>query len=195
MLRQIIDVAFDRRAPLHFSDIAVCQADNFLRRTPDHTLINERIALHSMTPAVGAPVATYAYPENRELNLRSAAGSAAELKAGFYEGQVLEVVGPGEHWLRYRHYRASMRVLGGASGGPVFSGAGNAFAVNCLERNELDGTHVSSLVPIEGFLEMEVPMDAVPPSSAEYAAIPIARRGRMLTGRELVNYGHVELLT
>jgi hypothetical protein len=195
VLRPIIDITFDRRAPFHFPDIAVCQADNFLKRTPDNTLINERIALHSITPAVGAPVGTYAYPENWELDLRSTADNAAVLKAGLYEGRLIAVVRPDEYQLRYRHYRASMRVLEGASGGPAFSGTGGAFAVNCKEMTYLDGEYDSRLVPIEGFLHMEIPVDAVPPWSAEYAAIPVARRGQLLTGRELVRYGHVEFVS
>lgn len=190
-LRQIRTVTFEPRSPCDYPDIAVCQADNFLEKVPDRPIMNERIALDLAVPASGAPIATYAFPENPELDFNDRA-TPPLLRARFFEGVMEEEVGDHPH-LRYPHFRSTMSVLSGASGGPTFAASGNAFAVNCLGMELLDGDHLSSLVPVAGFLALPVPMTFLPPQSWEYSAIPEHRRGKPLTGQELVEYGHVTL--
>jgi len=196
-LRRILSASFHPGAPVERPDIAVCQADNGLATEPAGAEINERIGLTLVVPEPGLPVGTYAYPDNRELDMRPP-NEKVVIKADFFEGSFIGRRDATSHpYIRYPHFETTVELRGKASGGPVFGEAGHAFAVNCrgwdFRGGEHEGRHLSYVVSVEGFLDLPIAVPQIPPWSAEYAAIPPTRRDTRLTGRELVEYGHVAL--
>ena len=194
VLRSVRAVTYDTRAPHHFPDLAVLQVDNFIDLEKQTALANPSLSLSTSIPPIGAPVATFAYPQNYELDLRSK-GTPATMHADSYEGAFLEVVPADDHSpLKYIHFRTSIDVRDGASGGPAFGPDGHVFAINCRGMTFIDGSHSSTLVPATAFLQLVVGGALIPPWSAEYTAIPEHRRATNFTGRELVDLGHVKLV-
>jgi hypothetical protein len=193
-IQPIIRCTFPTSAPRHAADIAICQA---VASAPDGQFLfgepNERIALVSATPEVDAHVGTYAYPGNASVDFRNTEDTA-RIFADCFEGKVLEIVGPADRFLKCDHIETSMEIRAGASGGPVFTHHGHAFAVNCrawdFARSD-DSTPLSSIVPIKHILDLEFPFPQLPPTSAEARSVPAARIGSNVTLRDLASWNHV----
>jgi hypothetical protein len=189
-IRRIRRVSF-----FHGADLAIGQADNFLERFSGRPLVNLRAGLSVETPTPGAPLTTYAYPENKILDF-TRDDADRTITADFFDGSFLRCVGPTENpFLPYPHLETTIEIRSGASGGPVFE-RGRVVGVNCrgwdFRGGEHEGDNLSCVVPISAALPLEVKLDQLPPDSWEYAQIPESRRDRALTVRELGAYGHVQ---
>lgn len=53
------------------ADLAIGQADNYCKESPDNSLINRRAILSSLVPPEGSKLITYAYPENEMMDFSS----------------------------------------------------------------------------------------------------------------------------
>lgn len=195
--RRIVSIAFDKRAPTHSPDIAMCQADNHLNEELRTALMNERIALTTAVPEEGEPVATYAYPNNAVVDCRPPE-KRGRIFADFFEGRFIARLNSSDRpYIRYPHYETSMEIQHGSSGGPVFSAEGHAFAVNCRGWNfkgaEQENDNLSSVIDVSGLSNLLIPVDQIPSWSAEHKSVPEDRRGQMLRGQELVKFGHITL--
>jgi len=194
--RPILTCSYYDRAPRDAADIAICQTVDCA--TPGAIRIvqpNERIALVTSLPNVGAHIATYAYPDNYRVDF-SGPEKAGQIFADAFEGTLLEVLGPQERLLRYKHVETSIQVRSGASGGPVFGPGGHAFAINCRGW-DLGTDHttdpLSSVVPVSLILDLQFPCPYLPCGSAEERSVPANRRSGQVTLRDLAAWGHISL--
>jgi Trypsin-like peptidase domain len=180
-------------APRDAADIAICQAVVFENGAVLWGDPNERIAITTQVPHPGTRVATYAYPDNREVDFRNAEKTAT-IFADAFEGEVLAHIGPHERLLRYPHVETSIQIRAGASGGPVFAPRGHAFAVNCRGWDLAAAEdHLSSVVPISLALDMPFDFPHLPPNSGEFNSVPPERLGTRVTLRDLAAWGHVRI--
>lgn len=192
--RPVLTCSYDNRAPQDAVDIAICQAvDSAKIGAIRVTQPNERIALVTNLPSPGTQIATYAYPDNHQVDF-STQDKIGRIFADAFEGKLLQVLGP--QFLRYMHIETSIEIRGGASGGPVFGPNGHAFAVNCrgwdLGADET-AEPLSSVVPVSLSLDLQFPYPHIPPDSAEERAVPANRRGGQVTLRDLAAWGHISL--
>ncbi len=173
------------------ADLALCQAENFVGKYPDNPLLNLRPHLTTEVPYIGSPLITYAYPANKILDFTQNE-KAPEVCSDYFEGKFLEHAQSGP-FMPYPHFRTSIKIKGGASGGPVFSG-GRVIGVNCRgwDFGKSDkGENLSSIVPIVEILQIALPRLQLPEISWEYNQIPDIRRGDQLTFRDLIKFRHV----
>jgi hypothetical protein len=187
-LRRILRVSL-----LQPADLGLGQADNYLEKYPEAALLNLRPTLTTEIPAAGAPLVTYAYPENATLERT---GATPTIAADFFGGQFLRHVKQSENlFVPYPHFETTIEIRSGASGGPVFDDKGRVVGVNCrgwdFRGGEHEGDNLSSIVPISALLPLEVDLLQLPPNSWESAQIPNDRRGCILTVSELAAYGHI----
>lgn len=175
-------------------DLAIAHAENFIDKFPDNPLINLRGGLSTSHPAPGTPIVTYAYPENEILDF-SDPNNTPHIIADYYDGVVTEYIKTGPY-MPYPHFRTSIDIRSGASGGPVFC-AGKIIGISCrgwdFAGAELENEPLSSIIPISAALPLEVDNLMLPPQSWEYAQIPQSHRDNPHTLEELAQYGHVEL--
>jgi hypothetical protein len=175
-------------------DVAVAQADNYAASVPEGPLCNLRAPISTGTPPKGTELVTYAYPDNAVLDFTD--GSTPQIKADFYDGHMLEVIEDprATPFMPYPHYRTSIELRSGASGGPVFHD-GRVVGVNCrgwdFRGGEHEGDNLSHVVPAAALLPLEIGADYVPPASWEYRQIPDDRRGHRFTFGELATLGHI----
>jgi len=180
-------------APRNAADIAICQAVGFADGVVTWADPNERIAIATQLPDPGTRVATYAYPDNREVDFRNPEKTATVF-ADSFEGDVLALIGPDERLLRYPHLETSIQIRAGASGGPVFGPPGHAFAVNCRGWDlAADEEHLSSVVPIGLALDLAFDFPLLPPNSGEFHSVPPERRGTRVTLRDLAAWNHIKV--
>jgi hypothetical protein len=193
--RPIWRVSFFDAAPRDAADIAICQSvDRVKDGTAKMFEPNERIALVTRLPDVGAHIGTYAYPDNHQVDF-SGYEKTGRVFADVFEGQYLALRGPSERFLRYPHLETSIDIRHGASGGPVFGSCGHAIAVNCRgwDFGTDSAAQLSSVVPISLVLELEFPCPYLPPDSWEEKAVPPERRTGQVTLRDLAAWGHISL--
>lgn len=194
--RPIVSCHFDDRAPQDAPDIAICQvADNAHSGTTQVAQANERIALLTSVPSRGSSIATYAYPDNHGVDF-SAPDRVGRVFADAFHGEVLELVGPQERFFRYPHLETTIEIRGGASGGPVFGQDGHAFAVNCRGWDlgaDDDSEPLSSIVPVSLILDLGFPYPLIPSGAWEERVVPIGRRGKPVTLRDLATWGHIKI--
>jgi S1-C subfamily serine protease len=182
---------------LKTADVAVIQADNFIESHPTSPLMNFRPRLSAMLPNAGEPLVTYAYPENAILDF-TVKGNIPEIYGDYFQGGFLRFVAEPEHpFLRFPYFESTVELRSGASGGPVFDSFGRIVAVNCrgwdFRGSEHEGGHLSYLVPIGHFLDLEIDPFMVPPGSWEASQIPKERAGHSLSIGDLARYGHILL--
>jgi len=185
-IRRIRSVSF-----LQIADLALGQAENFVDKYPDNPLLNLRPHLTTEVPYIGSPLITYAYPANKILDFTQNE-KAPEVCSDYFKGKFLEHAQSGP-FMPYPHFRTSIKIKGGASGGPVFSG-GRVIGVNCRgwDFGKSDkGENLSSIVPIVEILQIALPRLQLPEISWEYNQIPDIRRGDQLTFRDLIKFRHV----
>lgn len=122
------------------------------------------------SPTVGARIATYAFPETTVEHREK---QFLRVRGGYFDGLIEENHPNGRDLALMPGpcIRTSMHIHGGASGGPVFSDSGAAFAVN--STGFLDES-ISYITPISAVLDMPVPWitigsrsDAVEPTLRE----------------------------
>ena len=150
-----------------------------------------RVGLSNRTPSHGSLVTTYAYPENKDLDFRPPE-NVPEIRADYYAGKFLRDISNSENPnLPYRHYETSILVKSGASGGPVFC-EGVVIGVNCRGWDfGNDDDALSSIIPVEAALDVEVAIHQLPEISWEHSQVPMHMRNSKLTLRQLVEFGHV----
>jgi hypothetical protein len=186
-----------RRAHLLRSfDVAVVQADNYLDKYPENPLMNLRGHLSSKLPSEGAPLVTFAYPENEVLDFQDKEAKR-EVRGDFFEGGFLRYVHlPENPLLKFPYFETTIPLRPGASGGPVFYN-GRIVGINCAGWNfdgaEHEGCSLSYIVPIEHLMTVEIDPFMIPPQSWEAQQIPESKRGGVLTFSELADYGHILL--
>jgi len=113
------------------------------------------LALTLVEPRIGSSIHTYAYPGSNvriESNVQT-----LTLNTDFYDGILTEHLPEGRDrtMLPFPCYRGDIRILGGASGGPVFDDAGRVFGVNCTGF-EGDGNDISYFTRINEILPLRV---------------------------------------
>ena len=187
-IRRIRNVSF-----LQIADLALGQAENFVDKYPDNPLLNLRPYLTTEVPYIGSPLITYAYPANKILDFTQNE-KAPEVCSDYFEGKFLEHAQSGP-FMPYPHFRTSIKIKGGASGGPVFSG-GRVIGVNCRgwDFGKSDkGENLSSIVPVVKALQMLLPKLPLPEKSWEYSQIPDSKENeKLITFKDLAIFGHVE---
>ena len=175
------------------ADLALCQAENFVDKYPDNPLLNLQPHLTTEVPYIGSPLITYAYPANKILDFTQNE-KAPEVCSDYFEGKFLEHAQSGP-FMPYPHFRTSIKIKGGASGGPVFSG-GRVIGVNCRgwDFGKSDkGENLSSIVPVVKALQMLLPKLPLPEKSWEYSQIPDSKENeKLITFKDLARFGHVE---
>jgi len=190
-------IYFRRLRKAHLSesiDIAVVQADNYIVTFPTNPLQNLRACLSTIIPEEGSPLITYGYPENLPLDF-AMEDQIPLIQGDYFQGGFLRYVQQSEHpFLPYPHFETSVELRPGTSGGPVFDSQGHVIGVNCrgwdFRGEEHEGDNLSYIVPIENILNLDIDPFMIPPQSWEAQQIPISRRGKTLSGRELAQYGH-----
>lgn len=179
---------------LHPEDLAIAHADNYIDKVPQNPLMNLRGGLTTSRPEPGTPIVTYAYPENEILDF-SDPDNIPHIIADYYDGVVMEYVKNGPY-MPYPHFRTSIDIRSGASGGPVFC-AGKIVGISCRGWDFAGAEHenepMSSVIPVSAALPLEVDNLMLPPQSWEYAQIPKSHRDKPYTLEKLAQYGHVEL--
>jgi hypothetical protein len=181
---------------LNTADLAIGQADTYESKLPNNPLMNMRCELSTHIPLSGQKLVTYAYPLNKTLDFTDK-NKLRVIKSDFYEGNFLRSVeGHERPFIKHPHYETSIEIKSGASGGPVFCD-GKVIGVNCrgwdFGENVNDNDHLSSIVPIQEILVMNLGELSVPKISWEYMQIPSGRDCTSLSMLELANYGHVDL--
>jgi S1-C subfamily serine protease len=177
------------------ADIGVAQADNFLDTHPNAPLMNLRPRLSTELPPEGSRVVTYGYPENEVLDFNDPE-AVPVISGDFFRGGYLRFVPQPENpSLRFPYIETSIDLRPGTSGGPVFDAKGRVIGVNSRSWNfrgaEHEGDSLSYIVPVGNILDVDIDPFMVPPISWEGNQVPEAKRGHLLTGRELAHYGHL----
>jgi len=114
-LRRIRRVSF-----LQPQDLAVGQADNYVERFPENPLYNMRVSLTTELPLPDDSVITYAYPENEILDFTKT-DTVPVIAGNYFGGKFLRSVDKSEHpFMPYPYFETTIRLRGGASGGPVY---------------------------------------------------------------------------
>jgi hypothetical protein len=173
-------------------DIAVAEAENFCEKyCASQALMNMRGRISLRQPPIGARLVTFGYPENATLDFND--DNQPRIQADYFEGRLLEYVdrGPG---IPYPHYRTSILMPHGTSGGPVFYN-GSIVGINCRAWDfgaEGGGEPLSSVVPIQHAFGLTVGVSAIPEGAWELQQIPIDRRAADLTLGELINCGVID---
>lgn len=191
ILRKIMSASF-----LKDVDIGVIQADNYMEEYPQNPLMNYRARLSADIPDRGAELVTFAYPENKRMDFTSDT-DVREIRSGFYEGKFLRYVVNSENpSLPFSHYETTIRLRGGASGGPVFH-KGKVIGVNCrgwdFGEESPDDDNLSYIVPVTAAFPMRFRLLQLPDSSWEAGQLSAADRTNELTIEYLIERGHIQL--
>lgn len=113
------------------SDVAVGKMDYHVIDATGDPLMNKVPRFTTEAPDLGTPVCTFAYPESDAVFEK---GKPATFRPKYYEGSMVEhSEEPRDpHLVSWPHYRTSITLFGGASGGPAFDSKGRVFGVNCV---------------------------------------------------------------
>jgi hypothetical protein len=152
------------------SDVAVGALEQPRHEVTGELLRNKIVILTLIEPRQGSRIATYAYPESvTDIDGNT---QTLRIKSDYYGGILEEYLPEGrdKSMLPFPCYRGSVRILGGASGGPVMDEQGRVFGINCtgfegtnigyfarineilaltLDDVDIDGTHRDSIDIIE----------------------------------------------
>jgi trypsin-like peptidase len=114
---------------------------------------NKILTLTEERPAIGAQVATYAYPRTVSQGTRP---QQLHFHADYFSGRIEEYFAHGRDraLLPAPCFQTSMYIHGGASGGPVFGNSGRVFGVNSTGFDDTDCSFVSRITDI---LTLKVP--------------------------------------
>ncbi len=174
-------------------DIAVLHTGK-LASVADVSHPKNMLGIHSsVRPPIGARIVTFGYPQNATMDFNKA--DTAIFVADAFEGKLLEYVDAGP-FMKYPHYHTSIEMPHGTSGGPVFY-EGHIIGINSrawdFKGGEHEGQHLSSVVPIQHALGLEVGVATVPPKSVELSCVPADREGSSATIDDLRAWGLVIL--
>lgn len=159
------------------ADLAVGVAAPMSRDSDGAPLENKTLVISEAPVDLDADVMTYAYPRYQSL-LREG-GQILNLMPAHYDGRIIEHLPNGRDrvLLPGPCYRTSIAIHHGASGGPVFSKGGMAFAINSTGFDGTDDSYISS---IGGIFDLAI----------DDVSIAGQLAGRV-TVRELVRLGYV----
>jgi hypothetical protein len=167
------------RCALHPSaDVAVGVAAPMKKNQDGTDLVNPVLRLSIVPVELNAHVVTFAYPRYTNF-IGDNNEQIFKLMPAYYDGHILEYLPYGRDRILLPGccYRTNMAIHHGASGGPVFSREGTAFAVNSTGFDGTDDSYVSGLEPILDLRIDDVVMDNQP-----------ARSVRI---RDMVHAGHI----
>jgi hypothetical protein len=135
------------------------------------------MSITAESPTVGTRVATYAFPETTVEHREK---QFLRIKGGYFDGVIEEnhPNGRDRALMPGPCMRTSMHIHDGASGGPVFSDSGAAFAINSTGFGD---ESISYITPISAVLDMPVPWITI--GSGSDAVEPTLRK---LIERQLV---------
>lgn len=135
------------------ADLAVGVVAPMTRNSDGAPLRNKVVTLNIDTVDCGSEVMTFAYP--RYESRMTEGGQIFNVMPGFYNGKLVEHFPTGRDrvMLPGPCYRTNMAIHHGASGGPVFSRGGMAFALN---STGVDGTEDSYISSIGGVLDLSI---------------------------------------
>src|SRR5262249_52890605 len=159
------------------SDIALCTLMGERDNLTGEPFVSPVVGLGFHPPSVGSRVRTFAFPESSSDFVGGS--GAGRFVCREYEGVLEESSDKprDSRVITFPYYRTSIRILGGASGGPVFDDASRVFGINCTGY---DGTDLSYMARIRDALDLRI--DAILPGNAA---------PRAYTVRELIARGHV----
>lgn len=162
----------------HVSDLALGEIRERVYSETEKPVLTPQVILGIKSPSIGSPVRTYAYPESSGTYVKGSGSGQFTLRE--YLGTLEEESEKARDskLVTYPHYRTSIRVLGGASGGPVFDQDGHVFAVN---STGYDGTDVSYMARMKDALDLQVHDVVLPPDP----------NPRVMTVRELIDAGQI----
>lgn len=162
-----------------FADVAIAVAAPVTHDKTGKPLANDVISLTLERPPVGSNVISYGYGgSNIEKEGKS---TKLKFQRGFYDGKLLDYFpnGRDRSTITWPVWETDIHIHAGASGGPVVSDRGTAFAIN---TSSLDGmTDVSYITPIDFILDGII--DSVQMVNGEPE--------KSTTIRELAKSGHI----
>ncbi len=179
------------------SDIAVGQAENYMKNFTKNPLMNLRSKLSSKTPSADTKVVTYAYPENKILDMTNKE-IPPTIHGDYFDGVFLRYLSvPENPSMSSSYYETTIEIRSGASGGPVFNKRGQIIGVNCrgwdFRGTENEGNNLSYIIPINEAMNMKISHLQLPYHSADRKQLPKYLRGKTLTFYELAKFGHIVL--
>lgn len=177
------------------SDVAIGHAQNFSDKFPTNPLLNLRARITTVIPRPGAPLVTYAYPENEILDFTSPSNTP-KIVSDYFDGVLISVRSQFDNPLLPQiHMETSLEIRSGASGGPVFYD-GKVVGINCrgwdFQGSEFEGDNLSYVLPFSEALSIEIPLIELAKESWEYRQIPVDKTGIRLSIQDLCSYGHIE---
>ncbi len=124
---------------------------------PEKQLINEKLTINTKKPNIGDKVATCAYPLN-EVEQIDQTNFLGKFRIELQQGEIVEHLpnGRDSSGLPYECYQTSIRVEGGASGGPVIDEHGYVIGINSRGL-EAFGEPVSWITPITEIYNLRIP--------------------------------------
>ncbi|MCK9614986.1 MAG: serine protease [Candidatus Omnitrophica bacterium] len=135
------------------SDVVVGALEQQRHKITGEPRSNKLLVLTLIEPKQGARIVTYAYPGSKteiEGNVQT-----LTLKPEYYDGVLEDYLPEGrdKSMLPFPCYRGSIRIIGGASGGPVMDEQGRVFGINCTG---FEGTNISFFARINEILALRV---------------------------------------
>ncbi len=162
------------------SDVTVGVLQQVHHKVTGKVLENKIVKLTTSQQPIGSPVITFAYPES-QIN-HSKNKQVINFRPNFYEGNI-EEYHPRRRdnvMLPFPCYRSTMRILGGASGGPVFNERGQVFGVNC-----------TGVAGSDKSLSYFVRINEIIPLCIDKARLGNDEKPRRIYISELIELGHV----
>lgn len=125
--------------------VGICE---FARIAGKDLLTNKIVPINPSPPKIGDPVFTYAYPFMEIENGENSQNIAANPR--YYAGKVLTYYpyppGRDKYFLPGACYQTDITIHGGASGGPVFTGAAGIVGLNSSSfSGQLDISYISDI--------------------------------------------------
>ena len=153
------------------ADVAVGKMDDHILDATGEPLTNRVPRFTTEIPPVGSGVRTYAYPESDRTFKK---GTASTFVARCYSGEMLEHSDqPRDSVLvAWPHFRTSITLKGGASGGPVFDERGRVFGINCVGGVE-DHSYMARATEL---LPLNVPEF---PGDGEFTVLDLRKAGHI----------------
>jgi hypothetical protein len=135
------------------SDVSVGVLAPMTHNITGKPLTNKVVVLTLNKPKQGSRIVTYAYPNSKtsiDGNVQT-----IKLKTDCYDGVLEEYLPEGrdKSMLSFPCYRGSIKILGGASGGPVMDEDGRVFGINCTG---FEGVSISYFARINEILPLKV---------------------------------------
>ena len=154
------------------ADVAVGKMDYHVLNATGEPLTNRVPKFTTEIPPIGSPVCTYAYPESDRAFEK---GSVSTFVAKYYSGKMMEHSDQprDSRLVAWPHFRTSITLKGGASGGPVFDHRGRVFGINCVGGVE----NHSYMARATELLPLNVPEF---PGDHEFTVLELTKAGHIL---------------